>query len=271
MPFPRSENHYTKEPKEFQCLFTKTRPFATTTHMNKELEWLLNEKYGGIKTPDFERDTERLLSGEPLAYVIGWVPFLGTKIHLDSRPLIPRPETEFWVSEILREMPKEKTLRVLDLCAGSGCIGVAIAHHLPHSHVDFAELIDDHHQTIRKNIRENNIDVNRTKQIGGNLFEHVTETYDLILSNPPYINQKLSDRIEPSVKAFEPTEALFGGDEGMEILKKIIEEAPRYLHPGGMLVIEHEPEQTEIIKTLAAHAETFKDQFGIERYTKIQF
>ena len=244
--------------------------------MDQEISWLLRDKYEGIESEAFHRDVERLRAGEPLAYVIGWVPFLGTKIWLDSAPLIPRPETELWVEQAISEMRQvlkvePRVFRVLDLCTGSGCVGVAVAKHVPETEVHFAEIVDDHHQTIRKNIRENGIDVVRTKQIGGDLFEHVTEKYDFILTNPPYIDPKLSERIQESVKAHEPELALFGGADGMEIIERIIREAPRHLNPGGVLYIEHEPEQAEKILALAPQAEICEDQFGVKRYSRIIF
>ena len=104
--------------------------------MTQEQHWLLKEKYHGEKTDGFFADCKRLALGEPLAYLIGWTPFLNTKIWLDSHPLIPRPETEFWVERAITSMREnaQDTLgflaepaKVLDLCAGSGCIGVAMA------------------------------------------------------------------------------------------------------------------------------------------------
>jgi len=93
----------------------------------KEQEWLLNEKYGGKKTPQYEADLDRLASGEPLAYVINNMPFLGCSIDLSSRPLIPRAETEFWVGEVVEKLKKESgPITCIDIFAGSGCIGVSL-------------------------------------------------------------------------------------------------------------------------------------------------
>lgn len=241
--------------------------------MDKEISWLLRDKYEGIESEAFFLDVERLKTGIPLAYIIGWVPFLGTKIWLDSSPLIPRPETEFWVQKAIDniKLGNISNPKVLDLCAGSGCIGVAVLKHVPEAVVHFAEIVDDHHQTIRKNIRENNIDVARTKQIGGDLFEHVTGKYDFILTNPPYIDPKLSERVQASVVLHEPSQALYGGAGGMEIIERIISEVPKYLSLNGVLYIEHEPEQEEAIKRLAPRAETLEDQFGVKRYSRISF
>jgi release factor glutamine methyltransferase len=232
---------------------------------NQDKEWLLRDKYLGEKTPEFERDLERLENGEPLAFVIGWVPFLNTKIYLDSRPLIPRIETEYGVNEVLNGL-EDRELRVLDLCAGSGCIGVAVLKRLPRARVDFVELEEKHHPTILKNIHENKLDESRTQILGGDLFERVTDKYDLILSNPPYIDKELK-RVEESVKKYEPEEALYGGKEGLEVIKRILEGAAGHLNPGGVLYIEHEPEQAEFLAKNPLFKETFSDQLGRKRYS----
>jgi HemK-like putative methylase len=241
--------------------------------MTNDEAWLLKEKYNGIETPEFQADCERLKDGEPLAYVIGWIPFLETKIYLDSHPLIPRTETEFWTQETLKQIPKETPVRILDLCAGSGCIGVALLHALPFATVDFGEIETHHHQTIRKNIMENGIDPTRAHIYGGDLFEQITETYDYIFTNPPYIDPKI-DRAEESVKDYEPASALYGGKDGMELIERIIKEASNHLTPRGTLYIEHEPEQVALIQKVGEElgfmVESQKDQYGIFRYTRVE-
>ena len=194
--------------------------------MNQEQQWLLNEKYNGVKIPEFEDDLKRLDSGEPLAYVIGWQPFCGTKIYVDSYPLIPRPETEYWVQLAIDEIKKKENPKVLDLCAGSGCIGVAVLKAIPGSVVDFVEIDERHHATILKNIRENGVDEKRTRIFGGSLFENVIGQYDMILTNPPYIDPTLSNRMGEGVLEYEPELALFGGNGGMELINEILTKAP---------------------------------------------
>lgn len=241
--------------------------------MEKEAEWLLSEKYNGEKTEGFFTDLKRLESGEPLAYVIGHVPFLDTKIYLDSKPLIPRPETEYWVKQVIDELQNVgKQIRALDLCAGSGCIGVAILKHTTCS-VDFVEIDEAHHATIQKNINGNDIDPKRANIIGGDLFEQLgQQQYDLILSNPPYIDPNI-DRASESVKKYEPHIALYGGDKGIAIIADIILDGSLHLKDGGVMYIEHEPEQEEQLHQLATesglHAASERDQFGIIRYTRL--
>jgi len=243
----------------------------------QETQWLLTEKYAGIETPAYLDDLARLAEGEPLAYLIGHAPFLSTTVHLDSRPLIPRPESEYWTLHAIEEMRARHThLRVLDLCAGSGAIGVAVLAALPNVLVDFVEIDAAHHDTIDTNIRTNSVDPARARIFGGDLFSDIPgdTRYDFILSNPPYIDPTLAERVEASVALHEPHRALFGGEGGMEIIKRILQEAPAYLTEPGVLYLEHEPEQRAQIHPLAAtsgylSSETHSDQYGVERFTRL--
>jgi release factor glutamine methyltransferase len=248
-----------------------------TGELAKESAWLLSEKYADTETPAYFEDLEKLQAGIPLAYLIGFVPFLGTKIFLDSHPLIPRTETEYWVEKVIQEISAgfahaDTPLHILDLCAGSGAIGVALLKAFPEAQVDFAEIDTNHHATILKNIMENGIDPNRAQIFGGDLYENITQTYNYIFSNPPYINPKQHERIDSSVLAHEPSLALFGGVDGLDIIKNILSRAPSHLSLGGALYIEHEPEQAEILRELAPTfgftAETHLDQYGYERSTR---
>lgn len=234
---------------------------------------LLKEKYDGLKTDAFRADCVRLQSGEPLAYVIGHIPFMNTTIYLDSRPLIPRPETEWWTERAILEIQTRPASRILDLCAGSGAIGVAVLKAVPDAHVTFAEIDPRHHDTIGRNLRENEISEARATIVGGDLFERVEGRYDYILSNPPYIDPAL-DRTETSVSSFEPHTALYGGHEGCTFIEAIIKQGKQYLTDDGVLYIEHEPEQSLKIQELARahgfHATTVTDQYDLERYSVLR-
>lgn len=243
--------------------------------MPKDESWLLKEKYHGELSEAFFADCKRLALGEPLGYLIGFVPFLHCRISLDSKPLIPRPETEYWVEKAIGSInsmgsQSVNSVRVLDLCAGSGCVGVAVAKHVPQAHVDFSEIDNAHLPTIQKNLSDNNITENRYCITHANLFEGLLGGYDFILSNPPYIDIS-RNRTDENVLAYEPYIALSGGLQGMEIIEDIITRAPLYLRLRGQLWIEHEPEQSEIIKELGEHSNfqttTHKDQYGVERFS----
>jgi release factor glutamine methyltransferase len=243
---------------------------------SQEKEWLLVEKYQGQKSEAFLADVAKLEAGVPLAYLIGHIPFLNSTIHLDSHPLIPRPETEFWVDKVIKIISElNSPVYVLDLCAGSGAIGVAVAKGIQNSLVDFIELDANHLPTIAKNCRENQIDSERVNILEGDLFKLKTDKklpeYNFILTNPPYIDKTLG-RTDKSVIENEPALALYGGRDGIELIEEIIKKAPLHLKPGGQLWIEHEPEQSESIKNLAANkfvTTTHKDQYSVERVSQL--
>lgn len=253
--------------------------------MTKEERWLLEEKYGGQKSEAFLADQKRLTGGEPLGYVIGYVPFLDCVIHLDSKPLIPRPETEFWTEKAITEIQKTlqltvrlgKFLRVLDLGAGSGAIGVAVAKAVPEARVTFAEVDPTHFPTIKKNLTTNLNQpfeqIKRVELVSGDLFENVSGIFDFILTNPPYIDRAL-DRVETSAKEHEPPAALYGGEHGLEIINRILKASSAYLADNGQLWLEHEPEQVEAIdsfsKTHNLKPKTYPDQYGVHRYTVLR-
>ena len=241
---------------------------------NREIDWLLAEKYQGLATEAFNADCARLLRGEPLGYVIGHAPFLNCVIGLDSRPLIPRTETEFWVEraiQIIKQAAKEykHQLRILDLCAGSGAIGIAIAQAIESVDITFGEIEPTHQATIKKNCLLNNLNVDRVHIIESDLFAQIDSTFDFILTNPPYIDPRI-DRTERSVKNFEPHLALYGGKSGLDIITRIIMQATEHLTLGGQLWIEHEPEQVAAIARLASPRYTMvthPDQYQFPRFS----
>lgn len=255
---------------------------------NQEIYWLLKEKYHGEKSEAFFADCDRIEAGVPLAYVIGYVPFLDCTIHLDSHPLIPRPETEYWTEQAIMEI---KTLcsrqdleqvrglasnlppvRILDLCAGSGAIGVAVAKAIPEAFVTFAEIDPTHLPTIIKNLAHNTIIYDSIKYpiVSTDVFTNITGTFDFILTNPPYIDNA-ANTADESVVAYEPHLALFGGQDGLAIIEQIITKAPDFLCDHGQLWIEHEPFQSVAIGELAAAQSfactTHKDQYDTARYS----
>lgn len=217
------------------------------------------------------------MTEEPEAYRIGHVPFLGATIFLDSRPLIPRTETEWWVEQVVGRMSQlvEREIQVLDLFSGSGCVGVAILKQVPHAHVTFGELEARHLPTIEKNIRENGIDPSRTRVVRTDVWTaiEVGPRYDFILANPPYLAESRVERVEESVLQHEPRTALFAEDDGFALIDATIAGLPTHLSPGGQSWIEHEPEHAprilESATRLGLSAASHKDQYGVIRYSVI--
>lgn len=257
--------------------------------MKKEERWLLEEKYDGKETAGYEADRKRLASGEPLGYVIGWQPFLGLKVYLDSRPLIPRPETEWWTEELVAVMKKVwpsearrpedflkggNEFRFLDLCAGSGAIGCAALAKLPNAQVYFGEIDTAHEQTILKNIRENNLDESRAFVRIGNLFEPFKGMrFDVIAANPPYI--PTGRALPASVASHEPAQALYAGADGLDIIRRIAAELSQHLAESGEAWIEcdsaHATTACAFFKNRGLSAEIRTDQYGKPRVIVVSF
>lgn len=213
-------------------------------------------------------DLERLFEGMPLAYVIGWAPFLGLRIHLDGRPLIPRPETEWWTEKLIAHLKEKfgnRAFTLLDLCAGSGAIGLAVLSNLPNARVTFTELSPEHVDTIRKNARENSINESSFDIRTGDLFEPLgDERFDIIATNPPYIPKGRA--LPESVTGFEPHEALFAGLDGLAVIRRIASEAPAHMNRGGELWLECDTGHAEVARMLFGEAaELHTDQYGRPR------
>tara|TARA_B100000745_G_scaffold55794_3_gene33034 strand:- start:2972 stop:3706 length:735 start_codon:yes stop_codon:yes gene_type:complete len=239
--------------------------------MTKEEKWLLEEGFSGEKSEAFFSALTRLHLSEPLAYILGYTPFIDCTIYLDSKPLIPRVETEFWTEKLINEISHRlPEATILDLCAGSGCIGVALQKNLRRSKVYFAETDSTHLSTIEKNLEVNTGLKGKERIFVSDLFSRLGNTkFDYIATNPPYIDPRL-DRVEEKVKRHEPAEALYGGEEGMEIIARIIADAPNHLNSSGQLWIEHEPEQSHFVQRLAGRCfkvTTHKDQYGLRRFS----
>ena len=218
-------------------------------------------------------DIARLDAGEPLAYVIGWVPFLGLRIRLDERPLIPRPETEWWTEKLIDDLRTRFSVRpftLLDLCAGSGAIGLAVLAKLPDARVTFAELDPALEPLIRRNAKDNSILESRFDLCVGELFDALPAgaRYDVIATNPPYVPEgRVLDR---SVTDYEPSLALYAGADGLDLIRRIASGARARLVPGGALWLEcdseHAEEARELLRASGAQAAVCTDQYGRARY-----
>lgn len=239
--------------------------------MNK---WLVQEKYSGTPTTETHLDQQRIDQGEPLDYVIGTTPFLGCNIDVSHRPLIPRTETEYWVENALRTIPKHSPIKVLDLFAGSGCIGTAIAVYRPKAHIEFIDNDPVALQQIRKNIHIHNIE-HRTSVLQSDVFSAIPyTTYNIIVANPPYLAYH-THQAHTSVVTWEPHTALFAPLDGLLYIYQTISQGYRHLQQGGRIYIEHDPEQTTRIHSYSARfpytaTQTHCDQYGAQRVTELK-
>ncbi|MFA5071939.1 MAG: HemK family protein methyltransferase [Candidatus Pacearchaeota archaeon] len=208
----------------------------------------------------------------PEEYKQGFKDFLGARIDLSKRPLIPRQETEYWVKAVIKEI--KEGAECLDLFAGSGCIGISILKNVKDSFCDFGEKEDLFLEQIKISLDLNGVNKERYSLIKTDVFSNIEKQYDYILANPPYVAENRIDEVGEDVKMFEPAIALYGGNDGMEYIKIFLNEAINYLKDNGVIYLEFDPEQKEwieeIIKDKYSRFEFLKDQFNKYRFVKIE-
>jgi release factor glutamine methyltransferase len=197
---------------------------------------------------------------EPVAYVLGVREFYGRPFLVDHRVFIPRPETELLVQLGLQHLDRllegAAGLRALDLCAGSGAVGLSLAAERQQLAVDLVELSADAALVTRMNAEALVPGRAGVRVLEGDLFAPLTEEarYEVICSNPPYIPLGDKGDLAPEILGHEPHLALFGGESGLEVVARIVALAPRWLTPGGALFVELDPSGAERAVALGVQA-----------------
>lgn len=190
----------------------------------------------------------RRLEGEPLAYILGTWEFYGLELNVTPNVLIPRVDTEVLVQEAVKAfLGRMNNPRVLDLCCGSGCIGCAIATQLPMSRIVMADLSSKALRVARSNVMKCTLGA-KVACVKADVFQPPPPklgTFDLIVSNPPYIKTMDILTLDPSVRDYEPLDALDGGDDGYDFYEAIIKLWKPCLRDGGYLMFEVGEEQAE--------------------------
>ncbi|MCL4361579.1 peptide chain release factor N(5)-glutamine methyltransferase [Candidatus Dependentiae bacterium] len=180
---------------------------------------------------------ELTIDFKPLQYVLGYVDFLGLKINVQPPILIPRPETEEWCQWLISQLInlKDEKLEILDLCTGSGCIALAFAKNFPNSNVIASDISEKALELCKINKEENKI--KNVTFILSDLFGKLPENkkYDLIISNPPYIDPEDWQNLQPQVKLWEDKIALVAPDHRLEIIKKIAHGAREFIKENSIL------------------------------------
>jgi len=201
---------------------------------------------------------KRRATGEPLQYILGTSEFMGLSLKVDPRVLIPRPETEQLVELALAGIDaagrgQASLLPVLDLCTGSGAIAIAIARLSECAAVTAVDLCGQALDVARENARINDVS-QRIEFLQGDLFDALCKTdpvrFDIIVTNPPYVVSTVIDTLSDDVQS-EPRLALDGGADGLSVIRRIIESAPDYLNPGGLLLMEIGYDQGKSVQELA--------------------
>lgn len=222
---------------------------------------------------DYLSDLERLSQGEPLQYVIGFTEFCGLRFRTDSRALIPRPETEELVAAVVDENASLSGLKVLDIGTGTGAIAVSLAVRLDHAAVTACDISADALALAAENARLNNVQV-RFEQCDILQCENLSESYDIIISNPPYIPENIRNTLHRNVIDYEPGVALFvPDDQPLLFYDRIASLAAQSLLPKGKLYFEtyeeYHPQLGELLMGKGfAEVESRKDFYGRPRFVR---
>ncbi len=185
----------------------------------------------------------------PLQYIIGETEFMGLKFKVNSSVLIPRQDTETVVEEALKVV--RPGMRVLDLCTGSGCIIVSVLHNVAGVDGYAVDVSKQALKVAKENAKLNEVSVLFERS---NLFDNVVGTFDIIVSNPPYIRTGEIAELMPEVQMFEPVEALDGKEDGLYFYRRIVEDSREYLNPGGRILFEIGHDQGEAVSSLLREA-----------------
>ncbi len=188
-----------------------------------------------------EAMVQRILDGEPLAYILGEWEFYGMSLYVDKNVLIPRDDTcAVAALAIKKGMYLEQEPRILDLCTGSGCIGLAVANRVKDAKVTLADISKDALAVAKRNVSRHKLNGRVTCVQADALAEPSAflGKFDMIVSNPPYVTTIEMEQLPPSVRNFEPHLALHGGEDGLLFYRSIIKNYTRILRPNGYLCFE---------------------------------
>lgn len=192
---------------------------------------------------------ERRKKGEPLQYILGETEFMSLDFFVREGVLIPRSDTEILVETVIDKIGDKKTT-VADICTGSGCIGISIAHYKKNTDVELFDISDIALETAEKNIKRNNLS-DRVKSYKMDILnEYPKKKYDVVVSNPPYIVKAVIETLQTEVKDYEPRIALDGGEDGLVFYRRIAETAHNFLKKGGLLAFEIGYNQGESVRGL---------------------
>jgi len=228
---------------------------------------------GPTELAGYRQLIERRARREPVAYIVGHKEFYGLDFFVDDRVLIPRPETELLVEKAI-EVSQRRAV-VADVGTGSGAIAVSLAVHLPQVVVYATDASPGALEVAARNCRRHGVE-DRVHLLQGHLLEPLPEPVDLIAANLPYVSQAELAQLPPEINCYEPREALNGGPDGLDLIRRLLAQAGWYLKPGGVVLAEIGATQGQAVVTLAkryfpaARAEIGRDYAGLDRVVVVE-
>jgi release factor glutamine methyltransferase len=257
-----------------QALTTATARFVTDPHLRdnaaRDAELLLLHilqvpRVTLLAHPDreltlgeqvvYENTITRRLHHEPIQYITGRQEFYGLVLNVTPAVLIPRPETEHLVEAVLKLLPTDRPLKIADIGTGSGAIAIALAVHLPRAEIIALDISTEALAIAAANAREHNV-ANRIGFLQSDLLSALNdeaEAFDAIVSNPPYVAETDRATLHPQVRDHEPATALFAGETGLDIYRRLVPEAHNALKPNGLLALEIGHGQQKVLMDLLAN------------------
>lgn len=253
-------------------------------NMDRLDAYIANPEIRSADSAKVRRLLQRRIKGEPVQYIIGHIEFLGLCIRVGKGVLIPRPETELLVEEVIKTVKSKaskvnrsvkKSSRIkhhtsqmfLDLCTGTGCIALALAREFSDAEVYGTDVSTQALVYAKKNTEANTI--RNVRFIQGSLFEPVKgKKFDIITANPPYIRRDEFETLQPEIRDWEPAAALDGGTDGMDFYRAILSSAGDFLKPNGFIFLELGYDQAEGVQKIA-RAEGFREITVINDYAGI--
>ena len=220
-----------------------------------------------VEKPELEKLhllVKRAGQNEPIAYLVGKTEFYSMEMDVTQDCLIPRPETELLVQRAIEFLrTREETQSVCDLCTGCGCIAVAIAKNFPNAQIIATDISDQALAVAARNVEKHNLE-EKIKLLSGDLFEPIIPhldagKFDLIVCNPPYISANEYEKLDKNVKDYEPRLALYAGENGLDIYKRITEKIEEFLKPNAALMLEIGYAQGQVVYKLLDNINVFKE------------
>jgi release factor glutamine methyltransferase len=206
---------------------------------------------------DFQREYDALVARrskrEPLAYITGCREFWNLSIEVSPAVLIPRPETELLIEASLEQFARTQAVRILDVCTGSGCVAVGLGREFPHASLVASDISKDALKVARRNAVRHGLG-SRVRWICADLLTGISGPFDLIVANPPYVPTLDAPGLQPEVREFEPAGALFAGEDGLKIVRRLVGDAGAALGDDGILIFEFGAGQDAAVEAAVAGA-----------------
>jgi release factor glutamine methyltransferase len=237
--------------------------------LNVKKEYLLIHSEEEIKQEDkikYENCIKELIKGKPLQYITNKQEFMGLDFYVDENVLIPQPDTEILVEKAIEISKTTQKNKILDMCTGSGCIAISLAKKINNAQITAVDISNSALNVANKNAINNNVE-NKIKFINSDMFNNIEEKFDIIVSNPPYIETETINKLGIEVQN-EPHLALDGGIDGLKFYKTIANNAFKYLNENGYLLLEigynQQNSVTQLLQDIGKYKniETVKDLGG---------